>query len=123
MIGFWSSDDDRLTRGSMVYVAVGATDLRKSINGLALLVEEQFELNLFGGSLFAFCNRRRDLVKILYWDGSGFCLWMKRLEQDCYRWPEDGEEVMAMSERALSWLLSGLDVSQAHGRLGYGSVS
>ncbi|MBL0379459.1 MAG: IS66 family insertion sequence element accessory protein TnpB [Desulfofustis sp. PB-SRB1] len=63
----------------MVYVAVGATDLRKSINGLALLVEEQFELNLFGGSLFAFCNRRRDLVKILYWDGSGFCLWMKRL--------------------------------------------
>ncbi|MBL0378203.1 MAG: hypothetical protein JKP90_00810 [Desulfofustis sp. PB-SRB1] len=45
------------------------------------------------------------------------------MEQDCYRWPEDGEEVMAMSERALSWLLSGLDVSQAHGRLGYGSVS
>jgi transposase len=76
---------NRMLTESQVYVAVGATDLRKSINGLGLLVEEQFALNLFDGSLFAFCNRRRDLVKIVYWDGSGFCLWMKRVEQERFQ--------------------------------------
>nr|WP_320012271.1 IS66 family insertion sequence element accessory protein TnpB [uncultured Desulfobulbus sp.] len=65
-----------------VFLALGATDMRKSINGLSLLVEEQFEMDLFTGNLFAFCNRRQDLVKILYWDGNGFCVWMKRLEED-----------------------------------------
>jgi transposase len=113
---------NRMLTESQVYVAVGATDLRKSINGLGLLVEEQFALNLFDGSLFAFCNRRRDLVKILYWDGSGFCLWMKRVEQERFQWPDDGGEVVEMSEQALSWLLSGLDVRQAHQRLAYTSV-
>lgn len=114
---------NRILTTSSVYVAVGVTDLRKSINGLGLLVEEQFALNLFDGSLFAFCNRRRDLVKILYWDGSGFCLWMKRVEQETFRWPADGGEVVKMSEQALSWLLSGLDVRQAHQRVAYNSVS
>jgi transposase len=56
-----------------VYLALGATDMRKSINGLSLLVEEQFELDLFTGNLFAFCNRRRDMVKVLYWALNGFC--------------------------------------------------
>ena len=106
-----------------VYIAVGATDMRKSINGLSLLVEEQFELDLFTGSLFAFCNRKRDLVKILYWDGNGFCIWMKRLEEDTFCWPESKQDVMAINSTALSWLLHGLDVRQAHGRLDYGSVS
>ena len=63
-----------------VYVALGVTDMRKSINGLALLVEEHFRLDLFSGSLFTFCNRKRDRVKIIYWDRNGFCLWMKRLD-------------------------------------------
>ncbi len=58
-----------------VFIAVGATDMRKSINGLALLVEEEFDLDLFSGSLFAFCNRRHDIVKILYWSGNGFCIY------------------------------------------------
>nr|WP_320009860.1 IS66 family insertion sequence element accessory protein TnpB [uncultured Desulfobulbus sp.] len=70
-----------------LYLAVGATDMRKSINGLSMLVEEQFELDLFTGNVFAFCNRRRDLVKILYWDVNGFFVWLKRLEADYFRWP------------------------------------
>ena len=106
-----------------VYVALGVTDMRKSINGLSLLVEECYRLELLSGSLFAFCNRRRDRVKILYWDRNGFCLWMKRLEQDVFRWPESEEEIVQISQAALGWLLHGLDLNQAHQRLSYTSVS
>jgi len=112
-----------MTEEVKVYVAVGATDMRKSINGLSLLVEEHFQLDLFSGSLFAFCNRSRDRVKILYWDRNGFCLWLKRLEQDTFRWPETESEVLEISRPALDWLLHGLDFRQAHRRLAYGSVS
>lgn len=105
-----------------VYLALGATDMRKSINGLSLIAAEQFELDVFTGSLFAFCNRRRDLVKILYWADNGFCIWMKRLEEDVFRWPDSEEEVMEISHEALSWLLHGLDLRQAHKRLSYGAV-
>lgn len=106
-----------------VYVAIGSTDMRKSINGLSLLVADQFDLDLFSGSLFAFCNRKRDIVKILYWADNGFCVWMKRLEKDVFRWPESEQEVMEVSRSALGWLLSGLDFSQAHKRLKYSLVS
>ncbi len=88
------------TKPCRVYLALGTTDMRKSINGLSLLVEEQFELNLFSDSLFAFCNRRRDMVKILYWGENGFCLWMKRLERDRFRWPKREEDVMEIDETA-----------------------
>jgi len=108
--------------GTRVYLALGATDMRKSINGLSLLVEEQFDLDLFSGSLFAFCNRKRDMVKILYWADNGFCLWMKRLEEDIFRWPACETEVMVVSQEALGWLLHGLDLNHAHQRLAYSSV-
>ena len=110
-------------RQTKVYLALGTTDMRKSINGLSLLVEEQFDLDLFTGNLFAFCNRRRDMVKILYWSGNGFCIWLKRLEEDQFRWPDSEQEVMEISPAALDWLLHGLDLRQAHRRLGYGAVS
>ena len=106
-----------------VFIALGATDMRKSINGLSLLVEDQFELDLFSGSYFAFCNRKRDIVKILYWAESGFCIWMKRLETDVFRWPESEHEVVEVSQAALGWLLQGLDLRHAHSRLSNRSVS
>ena len=106
-----------------VFLAIGAIDMRKSINGLSLLVEEQFSLDLFTGNYFVFCNRRRDIVKILYWSDNGFCLWMKRLEKDLFRWPESAHEVMEVSRRALDWLLQGLDMAQAHQRLSYTSIT
>lgn len=105
-----------------VYIAVGATDMRKSINGLSLLVQDEFELNLFDESYFAFCNRKRDIVKILYWDSNGFCIWMKRLEKDHFRWPESEEDVVEMSQRELNWLLHGLDLRHVHQRLSYASA-
>jgi transposase len=97
--------------------------MRKSLNGLSMLVESRFGLDLFSGSLFAFCNKRRDTVKILYWDWNGFSLWTKRLEQELFRWPDSEQEVLEISQTALGWLLHGLDLRQAHQRLEYCSVS
>jgi len=96
----------------MVYIAPGVTDMRKSINGLSLLVVDQLELNPLSGHLFAFCNRKRDMVKILYWDRNGFCLWHKRLEKDRFRWPETAEDVLAVHGYELVWLLDGLKLDQ-----------
>lgn len=108
--------------GGGVYIALGSTDMRKSVNGLSLLVEEQFELDLFSGSLFAFCNRKQNIVKILYWANNGFCIWMKKLEEEIFRWPESEREVLEISPKALGWLLDGLDLDHAHRRLSYSNV-
>jgi transposase len=107
-----------------VQLAVGVTDLRKSINGLSILVADHLELDPLSGHLFAFCNRRRDLVKILYWDRNGFCLWQKRLEKDKFRWPDSPEDVLSINGRELNWLLDGLTLDQqcAHARLEYSAV-
>ena len=107
-----------------VYIATGATDMRKSINGLSIMVAEQPALNPLSGNLFCFCNRKRDMVKILYWDRNGFCLWHKRLEKDRFHWPEHEDDVIDIQGRELSWLLEGLhfDRHAAHERLSYSSV-
>ena len=107
-----------------VYLAAGITDMRKAINGLSMLVEDQLALDPFSGHLFVFCNRRRNLIKILYWDQNGFCLWQKRLEKHRFCWPESWEQVLKLDHRQLNWLLDGLEVQQgrAHGRLSYSTV-
>ena len=107
-----------------VYLAVGVTDMRKSINGLSILVADQLDLDPFSGHLFAFCNRKRTMVKILYWDRNGFCLWHKRLEKDRFRWPSSSEEVLGIGRRELNWLIDGLSVEQreAHKRLRYSVI-
>lgn len=112
-----------LTETGHVYLAVGSTDMRKSINGLSILVEQAMDLNPFSGDLFVFCNRLKTIVKILYWDHNGFCLWHKRLEKDRFKWPQSVDEVIAIDQRQLQWLLSGLDIGDAHRRLYYQKVS
>lgn len=107
---------------SSIYIAIEATDMRKSINGLTQIVQDEFDLELFSGNYFAFCNKRRDLVKILYWDENGFCIWLKRLESDRFCWPESEQEVLEVSNSALEWLLHGLDVQQAHQRLNFTEI-
>ena len=104
-----------------VYLAIGNTDMRKAINGLSILVQESMELDPFSGHLFVFCNRKRNIIKILYWDRNGFCLWSKRLEKHFFRWPESSEEVMKIDQRELMWLVDGLEINQqkAHDRLSY----
>ncbi len=110
---------------TQVYIATGITDMRKSINGLSILVSDQLELDPLSGHLFAFCNRKRDIIKILYWDISGFCLWQKRLEKNRFRWPETKESVLGICGRELSWLLDGLTINQrdAHQKLSYKSMT
>lgn len=112
-----------LSKETPVFIAVGVTDMRKAINGLSMLVEENFDLDLFSGHLFAFCNRRRDIIKILFWDQNGFCLWQKRLEKDRFYWPDSEQEVVNITGHQLSWLLAGLDIDDAHKRLRYKQVS
>ena len=111
------------TESARVFVAVGNTDMRKSINGLSILVEQAMDLNPFSGDLFVFCNRLRTIIKILYWDNNGFCLWHKRLEKDRFKWPHSVEEVVNIDQRQLQWLLSGLDIADAHRQLYYQKVS
>ncbi len=109
---------------AQVYLALGITDMRKSINTLALLVEEQMQHNPLSGSLYAFCNRKRDIVKVLYWDRNGFCLWEKRLEKGRFSWPESSEEVMDLTHRELLWLLDGMSLPPRRARreLSYDSM-
>lgn len=105
-----------------VYIAIGCTDMRKSINGLGQLVAENFDTNIFSGNLYAFCNRRRDIIKILFWDLNGFCIWHKRLEKDRFQWPESEQEVIDIDGKQLSWLLAGLDINSAHKQLSYSEI-
>jgi transposase len=97
--------------------------MRKAINGLCILVEQAMALNLFSGDLFVFCNRARTIIKILYWDHNGFCLWQKRLEKHRFKWPRSREEVIGIDVRQLNWLLAGLDFTSAHQRLQYLAVA
>lgn len=112
-----------LPGGMQVYVAIGSVDMRKSIDSLSMLVARQFNLDPFSGRLFVFGNRRRSMMKVLYWDRNGFCLWQKRLERDRFRWPTSGGEILELEQRQLQWLLDGLDPSQSgHGRLHYRQI-
>ena len=102
-----------LTRIHGVYLASGYTDLRKSIDGYAAIVAGEYHLDPFSDSLFLFCNRQRNKIKMIYWDGSGFWLLYKRLEQKHFKWPKaDHEKAMAITHQQLSWLLGGLHINQ-----------
>jgi len=107
----------RLEKRARVYLDLGETDMRKGIQGLSAIVELELEGELFSGDLFAFCNGKRDLIKILYYDRNGFALWQKRLAKDRFKWPENDEEMLEVGKHELAWLLDGLDISQAHEKL------
>ena len=112
-----------LPRDTQVYLAAGVTDMRKQINGLSIMVEQALSLNPFTGDLFVFCNRRRNMIKVLYWDKNGFCLWHKRLEEHRFKWPRTEQELLLIGTRELDWLLEGLDFTIAHERLEYQAVA
>lgn len=107
-----------------VYLCRNAVDFRKGINGLAVLVEDTLQLNPFSEHLFVFCNRRRNRIKILYWERNGFCLWQKRLERDRFAWPRDNESLVTLTGQQLNWLLDGVDLwaLRPHKKLDYSSV-
>ena len=95
-----------------MYIACGYTDLRRGTDGLASLVQQQFQMDPFQRALFLFCGRRRDRIKALYWEGDGFLLLYKRLESGSFQWPRNGVEVQQLSAQQYRWLMEGLSVEQ-----------
>lgn len=101
-----------ISKAEHIYLACGSTDMRKSIDGLAAVVQQNFRLDPFSNSLFLFCGRKANRIKVLYWEGDGFILLYKRLEDGRFQWPRSQEEVRKISDQELRWLLEGLSIDQ-----------
>lgn len=100
--------------GTRVFLAVGATDMRKSIDGLAALVAASLALEPLSAHWFVFCNRGRDKLKILYWDHNGYWLYYRRLERGRFLWPVTAlGDALSITPRQLAWLLDGLAIEQS----------
>ena len=95
--------------GVKVWLAAGATDMRKGFDGLAALVQTQLAEDPFSGQLFVFRGKAGDRVKILWWSGDGLCLFAKRLERGRFVWPQATHGVVSLSAAQLSMLLEGID--------------
>jgi transposase len=102
-----------------IHVRPGKTDMRKQIDGLALLVESGMGKRPFTGDLFLFCGRGMTMMKALYWDRSGFCLWTKRLERGTFPWPRDATDSVEWSGEELAMLLEGIDFRKRFTSLRY----
>ena len=109
-----------------VYLYADVVDMRKSIDGLSALVEQELELSPMSGTLFVFCNRARDKIKMLYWERNGFVLWYKRLEKQRFKWLREAQSgSLLVTGYQLNLLLDGLDVlnNKPHKALFYTSIT
>lgn len=97
---------------TQVYLVTGYTDLRLGIDGLAVLVQGKLELDPYSRALFLFCGRRRDRIKAILWEGDGFLLLYKRLDNGCFRWPRNEFEAKLLTEQEVRWLFEGLELEQ-----------
>lgn len=95
--------------GAQVWIAAGVTDLRRGFTGLSALVQTRLEHEPFSGHVFVFRGRRGDLIKLLWWDGDGLCLFAKRLERGRFVWPKAEDGVVALTRAELAMLLEGID--------------
>ena len=108
-----------------VFLYTEPVDFRKQINGLSLIVQETMNLDPLREALFVFTNRPANRVKILWWDKNGFCLWIKRLEKDRFKWPFQNQgDVLCLDGEQLTYLLAGFDIFTfpPHQRLSYGAI-
>lgn len=102
--------------GTRIVVATRPVDFRRGMDGLATLVQQQLQADPFVGDLFVFRSKRADRIKILVWDGTGLCLFAKRLDRGRFTWPPIRDGVMTLSATRLGLLLEGLDWSRVHAR-------
>lgn len=100
--------------GLKIYFYTIPVDMRRSIDGLSIIVVEQLELNPAAGNLYIFFNKHRNKLKILYWQQNGFCLWYKRLERERFKVPIN-EGVISLTLQQLRWILDGLDYAALKG--------
>src|SRR5499425_1280826 len=98
-----------VTPKTPIWIAAGVTDLRRGFDGLSALVQTVLEQSPFSGHVFVFRGRRGDLIKVLWWDGDGLCLFAKRLERGRFVWPQATEGTVALTRAQLSMLLEGID--------------
>ena len=101
-----------VSRAEHIYIVCGYTDMRKSIDGLAAIIQQNFKLDVFSGSLFLFCGKRCDRIKALLWEEDGFVLLYKRLENGKYKWPRDSDEARQITKQEFRWLMEGLSIEQ-----------
>lgn len=96
-------------------------DMRRAIDGLSVMVSEQFGESPTSGSLYVFYGRSKDKLKVLYWERNGFCLFYKRLEKGHFKLPAPGDKTMTITKQQLRWLLDGLDITliKGHASLAY----
>ena len=95
------------------FIKIGYTDLRRGIDGLAAMIQQEFQMDPFEeGTLFMFCGRRTDRIKILTYEGDGFLLMYKRLADGQFRWPRSESEVREISAQQYRWLMDGLEITQ-----------
>ena len=97
---------------SQIYLACGKTDMRKSIDGLAALVQQKFKLDPFQPALFLFSGHKHDRIKALFWEGDGFVLLYKRLENGRFQWPAAPDNLRSLTRQEFRWLLEGLSIEQ-----------
>ena len=95
--------------GTRVWLAAGVTDMRKGYDGLSFLTQSMLEEDPFSGHLFVFRGRRGDLIKVIWWDGQGACLFCKRLEKGRFVWPSPAEGKVLISQAQLAMLLEAID--------------
>ena len=105
-----------------IFIRPGATDLRKAVNGLSGIIEQQLSGEPFSGNIYLFCNKERKLLKAVWWERNGFWLCQKRLEKDKYPWPTSSEAVRELGSEELLMLLQGIDFFKAHKSLYYKNV-
>jgi transposase len=99
----------QLPVGTKVWIAAGVTDLRRGFDGLSAQVQNVLHEQPFSGHVFVFRGRRGDIVKLLWWDGDGLCLFAKRLERGRFIWPKAESGVVRLSRAQLAMLLEGID--------------
>jgi transposase len=98
-----------LPSGTRIWLAAGLTDMRRGFDGLAALAQSALEQDPFSGHVFAFRGRRGDIIKLLWWDGQGMCLFAKRLEKGRFIWPQAESGSVSLTPAQLSMLLEGID--------------
>ena len=101
-----------LSLDTRVYLVTGYTDLRRSIDGLAAIVQAQLKLDPYSTALFLFCGRRCDRIKGLLWEGDGFLLLYKRLDNGRFQWSRNETEALLLTPQQTRWLLEGLKIEQ-----------
>ena len=102
-----------LTTGTQVYIVTGYSDLRKGIDGLATIIQGQLKLDPFSKRLFLFCGRRCDRIKGWLWEGDGYLLLYKRLDNGRFQWPRNETEARLLTAQQTRWLLEGLSIEQS----------